>query len=97
MARLRPEGTGRHVDYPTAQAYAAGQVAVRCVEEAGTTQDAAVERVAREFRCTTFFGRFGLGEDGGQQDHQMLAVQWQDGVKRVVAPPSLAEAELRLG
>jgi hypothetical protein len=55
------------------------------------------ERVAREFRCTTFFGRFGLGEDGRQQDHQMLAVQWQDGVKRIEAPPSLAEAELRLG
>jgi branched-chain amino acid transport system substrate-binding protein len=53
--------------------------------------------VAREFRCTTFFGRFGLGEDGRQQDHQMLSVQWQDGMKRVVAPPSLAEAELRLG
>jgi branched-chain amino acid transport system substrate-binding protein len=97
LARLRTDGTGGHVDYPTAQAYAAGLVAVRCVEEAGTTQDDAVERVAREFRCTTFFGRFGLGEDGSQQDHQMLAVQWQDGVKRVVAPPSLAEAELRVG
>jgi branched-chain amino acid transport system substrate-binding protein len=97
MARLRAEGTGGHVDYLTAQAYAAGQVALRCVEQAGTTRDAAVERVAREFRCTTFFGRFGLGEDGRQQDHQMLAVQWQDGVKRVVAPPSLAEAEPRLG
>ena len=75
----------------------AGQVAIRCVEEAGTTEDAAVERAAREFQCTTFFGRFGLGEDGRQQDHQMLAVQWQDGMKRVVAPPSLAEAELRVG
>jgi branched-chain amino acid transport system substrate-binding protein len=96
MARLRAEGTGGHLDYPTAQAYAAGQVAMRCVEEASTTEHAAVERVARGFRCTTFFGRFGLGEDGRQQDHQMLALQWQDGVKRVVAPPSLAEAELRV-
>jgi branched-chain amino acid transport system substrate-binding protein len=97
ITSLRAEGTGGHVDYPAAQAYAAGQVAMRCVEEAGTTEDAAVERVAREFRCTTFFGRFGLGENGRQQDHQMLAVQWQDGMKRVVAPPSLAEAELRVG
>jgi branched-chain amino acid transport system substrate-binding protein len=96
IATLRAEGTGGHVDYPAAQAYAAGQIALRCVEEAGTTEDAAVERVARGFRCTTFFGRFGLGEDGTQQEHQMLAIQWQDGVKRVVAPPSLAEAELRL-
>ena len=56
-----------------------------------------MQRVARQFRCATFFGRFGLGEDGRQQDHRMLTVQWQDGVKRVVAPPSLAEAELRVG
>ncbi len=56
-----------------------------------------MQRVARGFRCTTFFGGFGLGEDGRQQDHQMMTVQWQDGVKRVVAPPSLAEAELRVG
>jgi branched-chain amino acid transport system substrate-binding protein len=97
MAGLRAEATGGHVDYPTAQAYAAGLVALRCVEEAGTTQDAAVERVARELQCTTFFGRFGLGEDGRQQDHEMLAVQWQDGVRRVVAPAHFAEAELRLG
>lgn len=94
-ATLRAEGAGGHVDYPAAQAYAASQVAMRCVEEAGSTEEAAVERVAREFRCTTFFGRFGLGQDGRQQDHQMLAIQWQDGVKRVVGPPSLADAELR--
>jgi branched-chain amino acid transport system substrate-binding protein len=97
MARLRAEGTGGHVDYPVAQAYAAGLVAMRCAEEAGTTQDAAVERVARGFRCTTFFGRFGLGEDGRQQDHQILAIQWQEGAKRVVGPPAMAEAELRVG
>jgi len=97
MANLRAEGTGGGIDYPAAQAYGAGQIALRCVEEAGTTEDAALERVARDFRCTTFFGRFGLGADGRQQEHQVLAVQWQDGLKRVVGPASLAEAELRLG
>ena len=96
ITSLRAESTSGHVDYPTAQAYAACQVAMRCVEEAGTTHDAAVQRVAREFRCTTFFGRFGLGEDGRQQDHEMLSVQWQEGMKRVVAPPFLAETDLRL-
>jgi branched-chain amino acid transport system substrate-binding protein len=94
-AELRAEMTGEHIDYPTAQAYAAGLIALQCAEKAGSLQDDAVERVARQFRCTTFFGRFGLGEDGRQEDHQMLAIQWQDGVKRVVGPPSLAEAELR--
>src|SRR6266511_1024013 len=96
IASLRAESTSGHVEYPTAQAYAACQIAMRCVEEAGTTQDAAVQRVAREFRCTTVFGRFGLGEDGRQQNHEMLSVQWQEGMKRVVAPPFLAETDLRL-
>jgi len=94
-ARLRAEATGGHIDYPTAQAYASALVALRCVADVGSLQDAAVEGLARKFQCTTFFGRFGLGEDGRQRDHQMLAIQWQDGVKRVVGPPSLADAELR--
>jgi branched-chain amino acid transport system substrate-binding protein len=83
------------VDYPAAQAYAAGLIALHCVERAGATEDGAVAAVARELRCTTFFGRFGLGPDGRQEDHEMLAVQWQDGVKRVVWPPSQAEAGVR--
>jgi len=87
---LRPGPGG--VDYPAAQAYAAGLVAMRCAEEAGTTEDQGLLETARGLRCTTFFGRFGLGGDGRQEDHQILVVQWQQGVKRIVWPPSLAEA-----
>jgi branched-chain amino acid transport system substrate-binding protein len=87
---LRPGPGG--VDYPAAQAYAAGLVAMRCAEEAGTTEDQALLETARGLRCTTFFGRFGLGGDGRQEDHEILVVQWQEGVKRIVWPPSLAEA-----
>jgi branched-chain amino acid transport system substrate-binding protein len=87
---LRPGPGG--VDYLAAQAYAAGLVAIRCAEEAGTTEDQALLEAARGLRCTTFFGRFGLGDDSRQEDHQILVVQWQQGVKRIVWPPSLAEA-----
>ena len=87
---LRPGPGG--VDYPATQAYAAGLVAMRCAEEAGTTEDQALLETARGLRCTTFFGRFGLGGDGRQEDHEILVVQWQQGVKRIVWPPSLAEA-----
>ena len=85
-----------HVDYPAAQAYAAGLIALRCVEETGGGDEAALHEAARRLRCTTFFGWFGLGEDGRQEDHEMLAVQWQEGVKRIVWPPRFAEAAVVL-
>jgi branched-chain amino acid transport system substrate-binding protein len=91
---LRPGPGG--VDYPAAQAYAAGLVAMRCTEEAGTTEDHALLETARGLRCATFFGRFGLGGDGRQEDHEIVVVQWQEGVKTIVWPLSLAEASLIL-
>jgi hypothetical protein len=39
-------GSG-HVDYPAAQAYAAGLIAMRCVEEAGGLEDGALAEAAR--------------------------------------------------
>jgi branched-chain amino acid transport system substrate-binding protein len=91
---LRPGPGG--VDYPAAQAYAAGLVAMRCAEEAGTTEDQPLLEAARRLRCATFFGRFRLGDDGRQEDHEILVVQWHEGVKRIVWPPSMAEAPLIL-
>ncbi len=82
------------VDYPVAQAYAATVIALRCVQETGGCDDGAVERTARGLRCSTFFGRFGLDADGRQSDHDMLVVQWREGAKRVVWPPSLAQVPL---
>jgi hypothetical protein len=52
---------------------------------------------ARPLRCTTFFGRFGLGEYGRQFEHGPLVVQWRAGVKRIVWPPEVAETELGRG
>ena len=86
---LRPGPGG--VDYPAAQAFATGLVAIRCAEDAETTEDQALLETARRLGCTTFFGRFGLGGDGRQEDHEILVVQWQEEVKRIVWPPSLAE------
>jgi len=85
-----------HIDYPTAQAYAAGLIALRCVQEAGMVEDAALHAAARSLRCTTFFGRFGLGPDGRQAEHAVLVVQWHQGGKRLVWPPSLAEVPVEI-
>ena len=80
-----------HVEYPAAQAYAVVMVALRCVQEAANLDDETLLAVARRLHGTTFFGRFGLGPDGRQADHQLVVVQWQDGVKRIVGPPGMAE------
>jgi branched-chain amino acid transport system substrate-binding protein len=80
-----------HVEYPAAQAYAAVLIALRCVTEVGAFDDAALLAAARRLHCTTFFGRFGLGADGRQADHQLVVVQWQDSAKCIVGPPGLAE------
>jgi branched-chain amino acid transport system substrate-binding protein len=93
--RLAPNlasGTsGAHVEYPAAQAYAAVVIALRCVAETGGCDDEALLAAAHTLRCTTFFGRFGLGSDGRQADHALVVVQWQNGAKCIVGPPGLAE------
>jgi branched-chain amino acid transport system substrate-binding protein len=75
-------------EYPKAQAYAAGLVAQRCVEEAGTLEDGALREAARRLDFTTFYGRFKLDPASGRQmGHDMVVVQWQGDEKLVVWPP----------
>jgi len=89
--------------YPAAQAFAAGVIAGRCLRDAGGGasglgghHDAALLAVARALDCTTLFGRFRLDPATGRQvGHQVLTVQWQDGVRRAVWPPERAQAPLR--
>jgi ABC-type branched-subunit amino acid transport system substrate-binding protein len=94
-SRLAPElapGTAAaHVEYPAAQAYAAVVIALHCVAATGGFDDDRLVEHARTLRCTTFFGRFGLGPDGRQADHSLVVVQWQDGAKCIVGPPGVAE------
>lgn len=96
VQELRVPGIGQHVDYPAAQAYATGLLAVHAAHQAGSFADEPLLAEARRLRCTTFFGRFGIGDDGLQREHQMLVVRWHDGVKVVVWPPALAEAPVTL-
>ncbi|QUH02861.1 ABC transporter substrate-binding protein [Saccharopolyspora erythraea] len=87
---------GGEPPYPAAQAFAAGVVALRCLRDAGGADDGALAEAARALDCTTLFGRFRLSPESGQQvGHQVLTVQWQDGVRVVVWPPEQADAGLR--
>jgi branched-chain amino acid transport system substrate-binding protein len=96
LATLRAEMVGGHVEYPAAQAYASVLVALRCFQDAGGGDDSSLEAAARRLKFTTFFGPFGLGEDGRQRDHGMVICQWHEGVKRIVWPPSQAETAIVL-
>lgn len=93
-AYRRRVGTGP--PYPAAQAFAAGLVAARCVQEVGSAEDAALLAAARLLRCTTMFGQFRLDPVTlDQVGHRVLTVQWQDGMRRIVAPPERAQTHFR--
>lgn len=83
--RLRQE-TG-HVDYPGAQAFAAGLIAQHCVETGRTLDPDALRRIAGELNTTTFFGRFQIDPTTGRQiGHQVVIVQWDATSKRLIWP-----------
>ena len=83
------------VDYPMAQAMAAGLVAERCVASTGNLDDDALLDAAVNADFTTFYGRFKIDEGGRQIGRSVALVQRQEGRKVVVWPPELAEGELR--
>ena len=94
IASLRRDGH-RHVDYPLAQAYAAGVVVQRCLEEAGSADSQALREAASELEFSTFYGRFKIDRETGRQTgRELLLVQWQRGQKVIVWPPQLAQADL---
>ena len=50
-----------------AQAYAAGLVAQRCVEQAGTLEDQVLRETAGKLDFSTFYGRFRIDPITGRQ------------------------------
>ena len=86
---------GLPVDYPMAQAFAAGFVAARCAAEAGSLADEALRDAATSLDFTTFYGRFRIDETGRQVGHSVALVQRQEGRKVVVWPAEQAQAAVR--
>ena len=71
-------------DYAMAQAYAAGLVAQRCVEEAGTLENRALRDMADRLEFSTFYGRFRIDPETGRQiGRSVVTIQWQEGGKVV--------------
>ena len=95
---LESLGRGGHPDpdYPMVQAYAAGLVAQRCVEAAGTLESAALRETAGDLDFSTFYGRFKIDPATGRQiGRPVVIVQWQGGRKVVVWPPERSQSQLQ--
>ena len=87
---------GSEPSYPAVQAFAAGILCARCLRDGGA-DDTAQLAAARQLECTTLYGGFRLDPESGLQvGHDVLIVQWQNGVRRVVWPPEQAERPLLL-
>jgi branched-chain amino acid transport system substrate-binding protein len=94
VASLRWDGESQ-VDYPMAQAYAAGVVLQRCLAEAGSADSQALRKAAGRLRFSTFYGAFQIDSETGRQiGRETLLVQWQAGRKVIVWPPRLAKGAL---
>ena len=88
------EAAGVPVDYPMAQAMAAGLVAEQCAAIAGDLDDDALLGAAVDADFTTFYGRFKIDEAGRQIGRSVALIQRQNGRKVVVWPQELADGEL---
>ena len=94
VASLQRDGHS-HVDYPMAQAYAAGVVVQRCLEEAGSANSQVLRDAASSLKFSTFYGNFEIDpETGAQIGRETLLVQWHEGRKVIIWPPESAEREL---
>ena len=83
------------VDYPMVQGYAAGVVAQRCVETAGTLDNDGLREAAAGLDFSTFYGRFKIDAGTGRQvGRSVVLVQWQKGGKSVVWPPEQRQTAL---
>ena len=83
------------IDYPMAQAYAAGLIAQACLEQSETPDDEPLRDAARNLDISTFYGRFKIDPVTGQQvGRSTLIVQWQKGKKVVLWPREQARGRL---
>lgn len=88
---------GSEPDYLSAQAYNMGIILRKCIETTGNLDDKKLRETAKKLSLRTFYGDFSVNpENGNQTGHSMVVVQWQDNIKRVVAPEEYATSKLML-
>jgi branched-chain amino acid transport system substrate-binding protein len=92
--RMRAATPRLACDYPAAQAYAAGLIAIAAIRAADSIEHTRMRAALSDLRTTTLYGNFEIDRASGRQiGHQMTLVQWHGGRKVIIeAEPSLGEA-----
>ena len=85
----------RNIDYPMAQAYAAGLIVQRCLMETESADTRSLREAAANLHFSTFYGDFHIDRETGRQiGRETLLVQWQEGQKIIVWPQESAQRSL---
>jgi branched-chain amino acid transport system substrate-binding protein len=78
------------LSYHTAQGYAACQILLEGVRQAGSLDPDRIREAILKLDIHTAYGAFRVDADGFQTAHKMVMFQWQDGRKAIVWPEELA-------
>lgn len=93
----RPDWSRRRLLQHHAPAgYAPGQVLKAAVEHAASLEPTAVRDALWTLDMPTIYGRFKVDDDGYQIGKEMLVLQYQRRVRRIVGPQNLHKTEARL-
>ena len=81
-------------DYHAAGGFAAGLFLQAAIEKAGSIDPKAVCEAAKHLDILTFFGRLRVNPQNGLQEaHKMVLIQWQNGKKQIIWPKEVATAQ----
>jgi branched-chain amino acid transport system substrate-binding protein len=91
-SRMRAVYSGP-IDYPAAQAYAAGLLTLAALKAADAVDQERLRAAFADLRTSTLYGDFAIDRVTGRQiGHKMLLVQWHRGQKVIIEPEAHREA-----
>ncbi len=94
LSMYKEISNGGTPDYHAAEAAAAILHLVKAIEVAGSLDSNAVRQAFNKIDIMTFFGRLKIDPATGLEvGHKMIAIQWQNGEKKIIYPPEAAEAQ----
>ncbi len=91
--RMRAAFPALAIDYPCAQAYAAGLLTAAALKAADSIDQERLRAAFSDLITSTMYGDFAIDRVTGRQTgHQMLIVQWHGGHKVIIEPEAHRES-----
>ncbi len=88
--------TQRVPSYHSGSSYASCQVLERAVQHCQCLDQTKLADFISSLDTVTIIGRFKVGQNGRQTGHNSMLIQWQNGRKEIVFPPSMQTAPPRI-